>query len=171
MFCGKSEELIRLCNREGYAKRKVQAFKPIIDARYGLEKISSHIGRSIEATPVKEATEIPALIEAGTSVVAIDEAQFFTPDIVGVCDALANRKLRVLVAGLDLDAWGKGFGPVPLLMAIADRVVKLSAICTVCGKSAIRSQRISANRDQILVGAKSDYESRCRLHFSPPEVV
>ncbi|MEA3459489.1 MAG: thymidine kinase [Chloroflexota bacterium] len=168
MFAGKTEELIRRVRRAQIAKQKVQVFKPALDDRYTVEKVTSHTGVHFEATPVREAKEILELMENDTTVVAIDEAQFFDWTIADVCNALADRGIRVIVAGLDMDFRGEPFGPMPILMAQAEEVVKLHAICTVCGAPASRTQRLINGRPAsyddpiILVGAEEVYEARCR---------
>ncbi len=168
MFSGKTEELIRRVRRAQIARQKVQVFKPVIDHRYGLEKITSHNGLYVEAMPVADAETILRLVEPDTAVVAIDEVQFFDWQIATVCRKLADRGLRVIVTGLDMDFRGEPFGPMPLLMAEAEDVVKLHAICVVCGAPASRTQRLingkpAAYTDPvILVGASEVYEARCR---------
>jgi thymidine kinase len=168
MFSGKTEELIRRLRRAEIAKQKVQVFKPAIDTRYADREVTSHNGLQVEAIPVKNIAELRELIAADTTVVAIDEAQFFDDDIVQLCSTLANRGLRVIVAGLDMDFRGEPFGPVPALMARAEQVDKLQAICVTCGGPASRTQRLidgepAAYDDPvILVGASEVYEARCR---------
>ncbi|MFQ6016186.1 MAG: thymidine kinase [Anaerolineae bacterium] len=168
MFSGKTEELIRRVKRAKIAKQKVQVFKHRQDQRYTEVKVTSHNGMNMDAVPVREAKEILELVEPDTTVVAIDEAQFFDWAIADVCNVLANRGMRVIVAGLDMDFRGEPFGPVPLLMAQAERVDKLQAICVVCGAPASRSQRLidgqpAPYEDQlILVGADEVYQARCR---------
>jgi len=169
MFSGKTEELIRRVNRAIIAKQKVQVFKPVLDTRYTHAKVTSHSGAQFTATPVPSASEILKLLEPGSEVVAIDEAQFFDGSIGAVCSHLADRGLRVIVAGLDMDFRGEPFGPMPVLMAQAEQVDKLQAICQVCGAPASRTQRLingqpAAYDDPvILVGAKEVYEARCRM--------
>jgi thymidine kinase len=169
MFSGKTEELLRRIRRAEIAKKKVQVFKPAIDDRYGLVRVSSHNGVARDnATVVASPAELLALVEPDTTVVAIDEIQFFAPEIAEVCDTLANRGLYVIAAGLDQDFRGEPFGPMPILMAMAERVDKLHAICVVCGMSASRTQRLidgqPARYDDpvILVGGSESYEARCR---------
>jgi thymidine kinase len=168
MFSGKTEELIRRVRRAQIAKQKVQVFKPVIDDRYSVENITSHNGLHVEAVPVPNAESILNLVETDTTVVAIDEVQFFDWRIAQVCDELANRKVRVIAAGLDMDFRGEPFGPMPLLMAEAEQVDKLQAICVTCGRPASRTQRLidgrPASHDDpvILVGASEVYEARCR---------
>jgi thymidine kinase len=152
----------------------VQVFKPVIDNRYGLEKVTSHAGTEFEATPVPAADQIEPLIRAETTVVAIDEAQFFSPEVCAVSQKLAARGVRVIVAGLDQDFRGEPFGPMPQLMALAEDVTKLHAICAVCGEEASRTQRLIDNQpasfDQpvVVVGASELYEARCREHHAVP---
>jgi thymidine kinase len=169
MFSGKTEELIRRAKRAVIAKQKVQVFKPSVDTRYVHEKVTSHSGANFQAAPVAEAADILKNLDEDTEVVAIDEAQFFDWSIAEVCDELANRGLRVIVAGLDMDFRGEPFGPVPVLMAQAERVDKLQAICQQCGAPASRTQRLIDGRPAayddpvILVGAEEVYEARCRV--------
>lgn len=174
MFCGKTEELIRRVRRAKIARQKVQVFKPALDTRYAVEKITSHDGLGVEAVPVDSAQAILNLIEPDTTIVAIDEVQFFGPDVLHVCQTLAERGLRVIAAGLDLDFRGEPFGPMPLLLAEAEQVDKLQAICVVCGAPASRTQRLIDGRPAsyddpiILVGGSESYEARCRLHHEVP---
>jgi thymidine kinase len=168
MFSGKTEELIRRVRRAQIAKQKVQVFKPSLDDRYTLEKVTSHDGMGVDATIVTEARGILDLMEPDTAVVAIDEVQFFDWTIAEVCNTLAESGKRVIVTGLDMDFRGEPFGPMPLLMAEAERVDKLSAICVVCGAPASRTQRLidgqpaSYDDPVIMVGASEVYEARCR---------
>lgn len=168
MFSGKTEELIRRVKRARIAKQKVQVFKHSLDDRYDADRVTSHSGADMEAIPVREAHQILELLEPDTEVVAIDEAQFFDWGIAEVCNELAEKGLRVIVAGLDMDFRGEPFGPVPLLMAQAEQVDKLQAVCVVCGAPASRTQRLINGRPAsyddpiILVGAKEVYEPRCR---------
>ena len=164
MFSGKTEELIRRMKRAEIARQKIQIFKPMIDDRYGKEYVASHNANRIESVPVQNAREIIDLIDDSTRVVGIDEAQFFDSSIVEVVERLANRGLRVVVAGLDMDYRGQPFGPMPALMAIAEQITKLSAVCVVCGAPATRSQRVASKEGQVLVGAADAYEARCRGH-------
>ncbi len=174
MFSGKTEELIRRVRRAEIARQKVQVFKPALDDRYVAQKVASHNGLHWEAIPVESAALIPGLVEADTTVVAVDEAQFFDWRIADVCSQLADRGVRVVVAGLDMDFRGEPFGPMPLLMAQAERVDKLQAICVVCGAPASRTQRLvngqPAHYDDpiILVGASEVYEARCRHCYQTP---
>lgn len=168
MFSGKSEELIRRVKRAEIARQKVQVFKPRLDHRYGVEAVSSHNGLQVSAVPVARASDILDQTDADTDVVAIDEVQFFDWEIAPVCNTLADHGKRVILAGLDTDFRGEPFGPMPLLMAQAEQVDKLSAICVVCGAPASRTQRLIDGQparydgDIILVGATELYEARCR---------
>jgi thymidine kinase len=174
MFCGKTDELIRRLRRATIARQKVQVFKPAIDGRYSLEKVTSHAGSEFAATPLASSQDVLARLEGDTTVVAIDEAQFFDENIINVVDELAERGLRVIVAGLDLNFKGEPFGCMPVLMARAERVDKLQAICMVCGEPASRTQRLvngkPARYDDpvIIVGAAELYEARCRTHHEVP---
>ncbi len=170
MFSGKSEELIRRVRRVQIARKKVQIFKPLIDNRYHIQYIYSHNGSKVEATCVEKAAEILKKVKLDTEVVAIDETQFFDQAIVKVCQMLADQGKRVIIAGLDQDFRGEPFGPMPNLLAIAEYVDKLHAICMVCGKSATRTQRLVNGKPAdyhdptILIGAQESYEARCRKH-------
>ncbi len=167
MFSGKSEELIRRVTRALIARQAVQVFKPAIDDRYDGIAVASHAGRTLEAEPVDDTTDLRARLRAGTEVVAIDEAQFFDGALPGLVQDLADDGLRIVVAGLDMDFRGEPFGPLPLLLARAEHVEKLTAICR-CGRAATRTQRLigghPAHYDDpvILVGAQESYEPRCR---------
>jgi thymidine kinase len=168
MFSGKTEELIRRIRRARIAKQQVQVFKPAMDDRYHAEQVSSHNGLQWEAVPINNAREILDRLAPGTTVVAVDEAQFFDWELSQVCTELAERGLRVILAGLDTDFRGEPFGPMPLLMAEAEEVTKLQAICVVCGAPASRTQRLIDNQPAayddpiILVGGSESYEARCR---------
>ncbi|HWA55786.1 MAG TPA: thymidine kinase [Gemmatimonadales bacterium] len=169
MFSGKSEELIRRVRRAIIARRKVQVFKSHLDSRYtGLYSVSTHDGREIEATPVDSAAEIFRLVKPDTELVAIDEAQFLDEELVTVASALAARGVRVILAGTETDFRGEAFGPMGKLLAIAESVDKLQAICVICGDLATRNQRLvdgkPARYDSptILVGGRETYEARCR---------
>ena len=170
MFSGKSEELIRRVRRVQIARKRVQIFKPLLDYRYQAEYIYSHNGNKVEAICIKNAQEILNKTQPDTEVVAVDETQFFDEKIVDVCHILANRGKRVIVAGLDLNFRGEPFGAMPELLAIAEYVDKLHAICMVCGKPATRTQRLVNGKPAdykdplILIGAKESYEARCRQH-------
>jgi len=168
MFAGKSEELLRRVRRAEIARQQVQAFKPSVDDRYGEDAIASHNGMRREAEVVRHSGEIPGRIRAKTRVVAIDEAQFFDLELADVCNDLADRGLRVIVAGLDTDFRGEPFGAIPRLVAQAEYVDKLHAICQSCGIPACRTQRLidgkPANYSDpvVLIGASDAYEARCR---------
>jgi thymidine kinase len=175
MFSGKTDELIRRLRRARIARQKVQVFFPALDARYsGMDfgKLTSHAGAEFDATPARAAEEILRAAENDTSVVAIDEAQFFDDDLVPAVARLAASGLRVIVAGLDTDFRGEPFGPMPLLMAEADRLDKLQAICMVCGEPASRTQRLVNGKPArlhdpvVVVGAGDLYEARCRAHHT-----
>ncbi|MBL7164003.1 MAG: thymidine kinase [Anaerolineales bacterium] len=174
MFCGKTEELIRRLRRASIAKQQVQVFKPAIDDRYAEKKVASHNGMVFDAIPVRNAAEIIENLHEGTTVVAIDETQFFNAEIIDIVQDLAERGLRVIVAGLDMDFRGEPFGPMPMLMSKAERVDKLHAICMVCGELASRTQRLvdgsPARYDDpvVIVGADEMYEARCRQHHEVP---
>jgi thymidine kinase len=170
MFSGKTEELIRRVKRAVLARQRVQAFKPRIDNRYDATRIVSHGAVSVDAVAVSTSAALEERIDDETSVVAIDEAQFFDRDIVEVCERLANRGLRVIAAGLDQDYLGRPFAPMPELMAIAEEVTKVHAVCTVCGAAACRSQRLAAVATTVLVGGAESYEARCRSCFEPRDV-
>ena len=175
MFSGKTEELIRRVRRAQIARQKVQVFKPGLDDRYALEKVTSHNGMGLDATIVSEPREILDWVEPDTAVVAIDEVQFFDWTIAEVCNTLAENGKRVIVTGLDMDFRGEPFGPMPLIMAEAERVDKLSAICVVCGAPASRTQRLidgqpaSYDDPVIMVGASEVYEARCRHCHQVPK--
>ncbi len=168
MFSGKSEELIRRIKRANYAKLKVQTFKPVIDNRYNNIAVVSHNGNQADAVPVINSLEILEKVESDVDVVAIDEIQFFDQGIVDACEVLADRGIRVICAGLDLDFRGESFGPSPQLLAKAEFITKLQAICIKCGGPASRTQRLINNEpanynDPIIkVGAAESYEARCR---------
>ena len=161
MFSGKTEELIRRLKRAKIANLKVEIFKPAIDVRYDEIKIVSHDENAIQSTPVDNSQKI-LLLAQGVDVVGIDEAQFFDPEIANVCDELAFRGIRVIVAGLDMDYLGKPFGQIPNLLSKADYITKLHAICVRCGNIANYSYRKVPNEDQVMLGAKDVYEPRCR---------
>jgi len=174
MFSGKSEELIRRVKRAQIARQKVQVFHHALDQRYGQMRIASHSGTFVEARTVQNAAEMLRLLEPATQVVAIDEVQFFDWSIADACNDLADRGLRVIVAGLDMDFRGEPFGPIPLLLAQAELVDKLQAICVVCGAAATRTQRLINGQPAcyedpvILVGASEVYEARCRQCHQVP---
>jgi thymidine kinase len=164
MFSGKTEELIRRLNRAIIARQKVEIFKPAIDTRYDEEKIISHNERAIRSTPVNFAGDI-LLMAGDCDVVGIDEAQFFDGAIVDVCNTLANSGKRVIVAGLDMDYEGKPFGPMPYLLAVAEFVTKVHAICSDTGELASFSFRLNENNAQVMLGEKDKYEARSRKAF------
>jgi thymidine kinase len=174
MFAGKSEELIRRVKTLTYAHQKIIAFKPAIDNRYDKTAIASHDGEKYQAYAVRNTQEIDDLVTPDVQVVAIDEVQFFGDPIVDLVEKFADRGIRVIVAGLDTDFRGEPFGPMPVLLARAEFVTKLTAACTVCGCAATRTQRLvngePANYDDpvIQVGAKEYYEARCRKHHIVP---
>lgn len=171
MFSGKTEELLRRLKRAQIARQKVQVFKPTIDNRYSAEHVQSHDANRVLSRVVDKARDILKLVDDNTRVVGIDEAQFFDDSVVEVAQKLAYRRMRVIVAGLDLDFRGQPFGPMPKLLAVAEYVTKLSAVCMVCGNPASRSQRLAAPQgsedSKILVGAKDLYEARCRFCHEP----
>ncbi|MBX3001275.1 MAG: thymidine kinase [Caldilineaceae bacterium] len=169
MFSGKTEELLRRIRRAEIAKKQIQIFKPRLDNRYGLERVASHNGVARnDAVVVEDAQTILTLVRPDTEVVAVDEVQFFDWAIADACSILADQGKRVLMAGLDQDFRGEPFGPMPLLMALAERVDKLQAICVVCGGTASRTQRLIDGRPAryddpiIFVGGSESYEARCR---------
>ncbi|MEN6481391.1 MAG: thymidine kinase [Anaerolineaceae bacterium] len=174
MFCGKTEELIRRLRRAVIARQEVQVFKPIIDNRYKVEKVTSHAGMNFDADPVEFSMDILTKLNPQTTVVGIDEVQFFDDKIVEVIQSLVDKSIRVIVAGLDTDFRGEPFGCVPELMAKAERVDKLQAICMICGEPASRTQRLvngkpaRFNDPIIIVGASEMYEARCRKHHEVP---
>ena len=177
MFSGKSEELIRRGRRAVIARKQIQVFKSHLDARYaGLYNVATHDGLTVEAAPVDSAEEIMRQVRPATEVVAVDEAQFLDHGIVGVANALADRGVRVILAGTDTDFRGEPFGAMPTLMAIAEIVDKFQAICVVCGGPATRNQRLvdgqpaQWNSPVILVGGRESYEARCRHCHRVPRV-
>ena len=161
MFSGKTEELIRRMKRAKFAKQKVEIFKPSLDTRYSDVDVVSHDQHSIPSTPIDSSSTI-ALLSSDIDVVGIDEAQFLDDGVVDVCNDLANRGLRVIVAGLDMDFQSKPFGPMPALCAIADEVTKVHAICVKCGALAYISHRLVANDKRVLLGEQMEYEPLCR---------
>lgn len=168
MFSGKTEELIRRLRRAVIARQEVQVFKPALDTRYHVKKVTSHNGIDFEAHPVAEAAEILDQLHPDTTVVAIDEVQFFNDDVIEICEQLAEQGKRVICAGLDMDFRGLPFGPMPQLMARAEQVSKLHAICVICGDEASRTQRLingnpaAFDDPVVMVGASEVYEARCR---------
>jgi thymidine kinase len=174
MFSGKTEELVRRIRRATIAKQHVQVFKPKLDHRYGTNKITSHAGANFTATPVDSSKEILELLNKETTIVAVDEAQFFDKELTEVCSKLASNGIRVIVAGLDQDFRGDPFGPMPIILALAEQVSKLHAICVVCGRDASRTQRMIDGRPAyydeptVVVGGSESYEARCRTHHDVP---
>ncbi len=164
MFSGKTEELIRRLNRALIAKQKVEIFKPAIDQRYHSQQVVSHNENSIRSTPVHFANDI-LLLAGDCDVVGIDEAQFFDETIVEICNTLANQGKRVIVAGLDMDFEGRPFGPMPNLLAVAEFVTKVHAICAQTGELASFSFRLSEHEQQVMLGEKNEYEARSRKTF------
>jgi thymidine kinase len=174
MFSGKTEELIRRLRRAELARQKIQVFKPMIDQRYSSEDVTSHNLTSMSSLPIQHSEEIWQHLREDTQVVGIDEGQFFDQGLVRVVQDLADRGVRVVIAGLDTDWQAKPFEPMPTLMAIAENVTKQHAVCVVCGSAASRTQRTgdvnNQSQERVLVGATDSYEARCREHFRP-EVV
>jgi thymidine kinase len=170
MFSGKTEELIRRLKRAQIAQQKVQIFKPRIDDRYETDKIVSHSAQRLESIAIERAEDVLRHLKPDTQVVGIDEVQFLGADVVPICEALAQRGLRVVCAGLDQDYKGRPFEPMPQLLAIAEFITKELAICVVCGNPANRSQRIVSSSNRVVVGAAGAYEARCRKCFVPEPV-
>jgi thymidine kinase len=174
MFSGKSEELIRRVRRSQFAKQKIAVFKPRIDNRYSEEAVVSHNGTTVIAVPIESSKDIWEHISDEYDVIGIDEAQFFDEGITEVVQRLANHGFRVIVAGLDQDFRGAPFGPMPMMMSIAEQVTKLQAVCQVCGSPASRTQRLINGQPAgyedpiILIGATEAYEPRCRHHHEVP---
>jgi thymidine kinase len=174
MFCGKTEELIRRLRRARIAKQQVQVFKPAVDSRYNHQKVTSHSGIDVDAIPVESSQAILDLLDQKTTVVGIDEVQFFHDDIINVVEKLAEQGVRVIITGLDMNFRGEPFGCMPHLMARAERVEKLQAICMVCGEEASRTQRLVDGKPAfyddpiVVVGAQEMYEARCRQHHEVP---
>ena len=164
MFSGKTEELIRRLKRAQFARQKVEIFKPAIDTRYSEDEVVSHDSNSIPSTPIDSSASI-LLLSSDIEVVGIDEAQFFDEGLVDVCNELARRGVRVIVAGLDMDFRGVPFGPMPALLAIADEVTKVHAICVRCGSLAYVSHRTVDNDKRVLLGEKMEYEPLCRVCY------
>ena len=168
MFSGKTEELIRRLKRAKIAKQKVEIFKPTMDVRYDLEAVVSHDSNQIHSTPVPASASIPLLIN-DEQVIGIDEAQFFDMELVGVCNNLANQGIRVIVAGLDMDYRGNPFGPIPALLATAEYVTKVHAICVKCGNLANHSHRKMGDDKLVMLGEIESYEPLCRSCFTEAE--
>lgn len=165
MFSGKTEELIRRLRRAQIARLSVEIFKPRTDTRFDETAVVSHNANYIQSTPVENSSSI-LLLGSDVQVVGIDEAQFFDDELPNVCNILANRGVRVIVAGLDMDFKGKPFGPMPQLMAIAESVTKVHAVCVRCGNPAVYSYRLVANEATVLLGEKESYEPRCRACYN-----
>ena len=161
MFSGKTEELIRRLKRAQFAKQKVEIYKPCIDVRYSDDQVVSHDFHSIPSTPIDSPASM-LLLSSDVEVVGIDEAQFFDETLVDVVQTLANRGIRVIIAGLDTDFLGKPFGPMPALMAVAEDIQKVHAICVRCGSPANHSHRLSKNEELVVLGEKDEYEPLCR---------
>ena len=167
MFSGKTEELIRRVRRAQIARQRVELFKPAIDTRYSQDEIVSHDAQKLPSRVIKDANQIiPLSLEA--QVVAIDEAQFYEPNLVEICSTLANMGKRVIVAGLDTDYRGEPFEPIPHLLAVAEYITKTHAICVICGNPANFTYRKTESNDQVLIGTSDIYEARCRNCFKPP---
>ena len=171
MFSGKSEELIRRLRRAKIARQNVLAFKPRIDDRYDEDDIVSHDERRIESIRVDDASEILPLVGPEIQVVGIDEGQFLGERLPAVCEELADRGVRVIVAGLDQDFMGRPFEPMPALLAVAEYITKTLAVCMKCGRPANRTQRITPSTERVVVGASEVYEARCRHCFNPHEAM
>ena len=161
MFSGKTEELIRRMKRAQFAKQKVEIYKPCIDVRYSEDKVVSHDSHSIPSIPIQSPSSMLEIAD-DVEVVGIDEAQFFDQSIVEVVQSLANKGVRVIIAGLDTDFLGKPFGPMPALMAVAEDIQKVHAICVRCGSPANHSHRLVASEDLVVLGEKDEYEPLCR---------
>ena len=170
MFSGKTEELIRRIRRATIANQKVKIFKPMTDDRYSKDSVVSHDENTIVSTAVNSSIDIPRSLN-GAEVVGIDEAQFFDKDLVRVCEKMALNGIRVIVAGLDLDFRGIPFGPMPDLLAVAEYVTKVHAICPHCGNLATHSYRLSSEQEQVLVGEKDVYEPRCRTCYAMGNII
>ena len=167
MFSGKSEELIRRVRRAQIARQRVQIFKPAVDIRYAADHIVSHSEIRLEAEPSSSPADLLSKVRPDTEVVGIDEGQFFDAALPAACTELADRGMRVIVAGLDQDYLGRPFEPMPHLLAIAEFITKTRAICVVCGNPANHTQRLVHNADRVLLGAHGTYEARCRHCFDP----
>lgn len=166
MFSGKSEELMRRLRRAQIARKRIQVFKPRIDNRNPSFHVSSHARREFVAAPFTDTSELLAKLHPETNVLGLDEVQFCAPEIMDAVEEILSKGIRVIAAGLDQDYRGVPFGPMPFLLAIADRVTKLTAICTVCGNDATRTQRIDPRGDHIVIGASEKYAARCREHHT-----
>lgn len=170
MFSGKTEELIRRLNRARIAQQKVEIYKPMIDTRYSEENVVSHDSNSVASTPVESSQSI-LLMATEADVIGIDEAQFFDEGLVEVCNTLANRGKRIIIAGLDMDFKGVPFGPMPALCAIAEDVTKVHAICVRCGNLAHVSHRIVAGDKQVMLGELQEYEPLCRHCYNKTQTL
>jgi thymidine kinase len=169
MFSGKTEELIRRLNRAKIAKQKVEIFKPKVDTRYSDDEVVSHNSNAIRSTPVETAANI-LLLSSDVDVIGIDEAQFFDEGLADVCNELANQGIRIIVAGLDMDFQGNPFGPIPGLMATAEYVTKVHAVCMQCGNLAQYSHRLSDTDKLVLLGEKDAYEPLCRVCYNKAQI-
>jgi thymidine kinase len=167
MFSGKTEELIRRLNRARIARLRVEIFSPKADTRFAEDALVSHNANSIPSTPVENASSI-LLLASDVHVIGVDEAQFFDEELPDVCNILANKGIRVIVAGLDMDFKGRPFGPMPTVMAMAESVTKLQAVCVRCGNPAMYSYRLVHDGSRILLGEKESYEPRCRICYNLP---
>ena len=165
MFSGKTEELIRRLKRAKYANQRVEIFKPKIDTRYDEVQVVSHDANAILATPIENSSKLLENTE-GVNVIGIDEAQFFDSGLTEVCQKLAMRGIRVIIAGLDMDFRGEPFGPIPHLLAVAEYITKVHAICPHCGNLATHSYRKVSNNEQVMLGEKDSYEPRCRTCYA-----
>ena len=170
MFSGKTEELIRRLKRAAFANQKVQIFKPKKDTRYDETKVVSHDENTMASTVIEKSTEIYDLLDQ-VSVVGIDEAQFFDNELIEVCQKLAVKGIRVIVAGLDMDFRGKPFGPIPGLLAVAEYITKVHAICPHCGSLATHSYRLTNEKETVVLGEKDKYEPRCRICFEMANIL
>lgn len=166
MFSGKTEELIRRMKRSQYARQPLQIFKPQIDNRYATEAIVSHSRQQLPSFPVADVAQMRAQLDPYVEVIGIDEVQFFDDEVIAFCNEMADKQRRVVVAGLDQDYLGNPFGPIPSLLAVAEYVTKLHAICVKCGDTAHRSFRLAGDPQQVLVGSDERYEARCRSCFA-----
>ena len=164
MFSGKTEELLRRLKRAKFAKLKIEIYKPIIDTRYDNQKIVSHDNNFINATPIKKSSDILKMMK-NVNIIAIDEAQFFTDDLIKTCNTLANSGIRVIIAGLDMDFLGSPFGQIPQLLSIADHITKVHAICVDCGSVANYSFRTIDDNKLVALGEKNNYKPLCRICF------
>lgn len=167
MFSGKSEELVRRLRRALIARQKIQVFKPLLDSRHAPEILVTRDNRTVDACTVADSAELLRRVESDAEVIGIDEAQFFDGDLVGVVSQLADRGVRVIVAGLDQDYQRQPFGPMPEILALAEFVDKVHAVCVRCGGLAHYSQRIAGGQEQVQVGDKEAYEARCRNCYEP----